>query len=432
MMNPHGRFSGEMRNPSGGSYAPWLKAATYALVCVYLLNCISPLRLHVDMLRYFAIKDCVELGCPPDSDAARDYLPYGYTGLLLILSKLHILHSFVIVLINCVYLFGGLWLVTKMFGTALNPFVLALLVLLNWTVIKFVTHPLSEMQYIFFSMGSLYFFYRYTQERRVMLVLASFACGALAFLTRSVGVALAATLVAGLVWQFRNALILLIRRHKILVSIISLVVVGVIVFSRQLGLNHYTGVFNKQFNEGVTFSRILKWHFTEWSEIGFNTSIVKLLPFIPAGLARMLFIAGGILLFVIFGWLLFIRRNTVPFIVKAYLFFYFILMFDWPFYDPRFWVPVLPLVAAVIAGGSFPKTGIRRMVVGVFLFVYIALGIVSVGYMTYTSLNRKVMARTQANGVYRNEYETVFFGKPQSDTARHIDNAVLSVIKRYN
>ena len=67
---------------------------------VYLVNCLTPLRLHVDMLRYFAIKDCVELGCPPDSAAAKDYLPWGYTGLLLFLSKLGILKSFVIVAIN--------------------------------------------------------------------------------------------------------------------------------------------------------------------------------------------------------------------------------------------------------------------------------------------------------------------------------------------
>ena len=410
----------------------WLKVTFYVLAAVYLLNCLSPLRLHVDMLRYFAIKDCIELGCPPDAVASRDYLPYGYTALLLLLSKLHLLHSFVVIMINCAYLFGGLWLVKKLFVSNLSPFLFAVMVLLNWTVIKFVTHPLSEMQYLFFSMASLYFFYRYTRDKRILYLLASFACGALAFITRSVGVALAAALVTGLIWQFRRELILLIRRNKILVSVIFLIVIGVIIFSRQLGLDHYAGVFNKQFKEGATFSTILKWHFTEWSEIGLNTSIVKLLPFFPAVVARWIFLIGGIFLFAGFIRILFFRRDSIPFIVKAYLFFYTILMFDWPFYDPRFWVPVLPLVAAVIAAGTFPRAGIRRVAVAVFLTVYIALGIVSVGYMTYTSLNRKVMARTQANGVYRNEYETVFFGRPQSDTARHIDPAVLSVIRRYN
>jgi hypothetical protein len=409
-----------------------LKVATYGLLFVYLLNCLSPLRLHVDTLRYFAIRDCLDLGCLADSEASKDYLPYGYTALLLFLSKLHILRSFFIILINCAYLFGGLWFVKKLFGSTLRPFLFTTIVLLNWTVIKFVTHPLSEMQYLFFSMASLYFFYRYSQGRQIISLLASFAFGALAFLTRSVGVALVAALLAGLVWHYRKALILLLQRHKILVSIFILVFIGVFIFSRQLGLNHYTGVFNKQFREGVTFSTILKWHFSEWSEIGFNLSIVKLFPFLPVHIARLVFNLAGIFLFAAFIWLLFFSRNTIPFIVRAYTFFYCILMFDWPFYDPRFWVPLLPLIAAIVIQLPFPNGRMPRIVLSAFFVVYISLGIASVGYLTYTSLNRKVMARTQANGVYRNEYETVFFGRPQSDTAQHIDPAVLSVLRRYD
>jgi len=74
--------------PGVQRYGYLVKAVLYGLAAIYLLNCVSHLRLHTDMLRYFAIKDCVELGCPPDSVAAKDYLPWGYTGLLLLLSKI--------------------------------------------------------------------------------------------------------------------------------------------------------------------------------------------------------------------------------------------------------------------------------------------------------------------------------------------------------
>jgi hypothetical protein len=66
------------------------------------------------------------------------------------------------------------------------------------------------------------------------------------------------------------------------------------------------------------------------------------------------------------------------------------------------------------------------------VIIYAGFGILSVGYITYTSLNKRIFSRTQANGAYRNEYETYFFGKPQSDTATHIDQAALHVIERYN
>ncbi len=142
-----------------------LKWITGLLAIVYLVNCFTPLRLNVDTVRYFGIKECIEFGCPPDSDAAKDYFPYGYTALLLIFSKLHILRSFTLVLINCVYLFGALCLIKKIFGAALRTWLFAAVVLLNWTMIKFVTHPLSEMQYLFFSISSIYCFYLWTKTR---------------------------------------------------------------------------------------------------------------------------------------------------------------------------------------------------------------------------------------------------------------------------
>ena len=162
-----------MENARVQANALMFKLITAIIALLYLINCCTPLRLHVDMLRYFAIKDCIEIGCAPDSDAAKDYMPVGYTALLLVFSKLGILRSWTIVLLNCLYLFGGIWLVVKMFKGRIHPFVFAVLLLLNWTVIKFVTHPLSEMQYLFFSIASIYFFYRYAQERRLLFLLSS-------------------------------------------------------------------------------------------------------------------------------------------------------------------------------------------------------------------------------------------------------------------
>ncbi len=407
-----------------------IKFIAASLVLVYLLNCLSPLRLHVDMLRYFAIKDCIELGCPPDSDAAKDYLPYGYTGLLLLLSKAGLLNSFVIVFINCAFLFGSIYLARKIFELSGKTYLFIAIVLLNWTTIKFTTHPLSEMQYLFFSMASLYYFCKFARTRSFIALLFSFIAAGLAFLTRSVGVALAAALVAGVIWEYREQLLLLIRKNKVVVLILLIIIAGVAVFSRQLGLDHYTGVFSKQFDEGVGFKDILGWHFTEWSELVVNTSQAKVAAYLPASLSKTGFIAAGILFFAVFVYLLF-RNRKIPFIVKAYLVFYSVLMFNWPFYDPRFWVPVLPLVAVVVIMSSFPVSGLSRNLQVTAFTVYMLIGVVSIGYMTYTSLNKKAFARTQANGVYRNEYETVFFGKPQSDTAKQINQEALHVIERY-
>ncbi|MFI5124737.1 MAG: hypothetical protein ACHQDF_05380 [Chitinophagales bacterium] len=414
----------------GDRYIPVIKWTVYALAALYFINCFTPLRIHYDMLRYFSIKDCIEIGCPPTADP-NDYLPFGYTALLLGLSKLGILRSFSIVFINGLYLLGGLYFVRKVFSYLHSAPFFLVLVLLNWTVIKFFTHPLSELQYLFFSMASVYAFYTYTQNKKIIQLLMAFGFAGLAFLTRTVGIALVAALCLGLIWEYRKQLSSLIRKNKILVAVILLCMAGILLFSKQLGLNHYTGVMSRQFKGGVYFSEMLGWHFREWGEISLNISVAKVIGLLPAAPVIGLLIAFGILMVAGFLFICFIKKNRTPFIVKAYLFCYMFLMFNWPFSDPRFWVPVIPLIAAVIAQTAFNGNKWLKMPL-IFLFiVYATFGILSVGYMTYTSLNKKVFAKTQAAGVYRNEYETHFFGRPLSDTATRIDPFVMSVLERY-
>src|SRR5450432_4560443 len=173
----------------GEKQAMFFKWSVYILAIFFFLNCFTPLRLHYDMLRYFAIKDCIESKCPPGADPI-DYLPYGYTALLLLFSKMGILRSFSLVFINCLYLFGGLFFVRKIFNHIRSPYFLFFLVLMNWTIIKFVTHPLSELQYLFFSMAGIYAFYIFIRDKNIWNLLLAFLMAGLALLTRTIGIAL--------------------------------------------------------------------------------------------------------------------------------------------------------------------------------------------------------------------------------------------------
>jgi hypothetical protein len=403
----------------------------FFLGLVFFMNCFTPLRIHYDMLRYFAIKDCIEGNCPPYADR-KDYLPYGYTALLLLLSKLGILRSFSIVFINCLYLFGGVYCVRKIFAYIRSPYFMILVVLLNWTILKFVVHPLSELQYLFFSMVSLYAFFRFTQRKNYLDLVMAFLFAGLAFLTRTVGITLVAALFIALVWEYRKQLLELLKKNKIIAIVLLLGITGILVFSKQLGLNHYTGVMSDQFKGGVHFSQMIGWHFSEWGEILMNTSKAKIVGLLPGGLGEMLFFVFGILGFCIFLYICFFKKNAVPFVVKAYLLFYIILMFNWPFYDPRFWVPVIPLIAAVIAQTSFSRNRLAKMICILYLIAYTVFGIASMGFLTYTSFNKKAISKTQAAGVYRNEYEVHFFGKTLSDTATHTDPDLVDFLNKYD
>jgi hypothetical protein len=415
----------------GANQNLFFKWSIYVLGCLFFLNCFSPLRLHYDMLRYFAIKDCIESKCPPGADP-KDYMPYGYTALLLVLSKLGMLRSFSIIFINCLYLFAGLYFVRKIFNYIRSPYFLFFLILLNWTVIKFVAHPLSELQYLFFSLGSVYAFYLFTLEKKITHLILAFLLAGFAFLTRTVGVSLVVALLVSLIWEYRKVLIALLRKNKLALIIIGICIAIVLIFSKQLGLNHYTGVMSKQFNEGLHLSDVIQWHFSEWGEIFLNISKFKLISLLPGKLTGTLFFIAGLTGICFLIYICFIKKNQIPFIVKAYLLFYMLLLFNWPFPDPRFWVPVLPLVAAVICQTSISLKRPIRIVGFLYLLGYILMGLVSIGFFTYTSLNKKEFARTQAKGVYRNEYEVHFFGRTLSDTSTYVDPNLVDFLNKYD
>ncbi len=418
---------------SEGKWKTIAKAAFWIMAAVYLADCFSPLRFHYDNLRYFAIKDCKEYGCPPDSDAAKDYFPIGYTALLILLSKLHILKGFTLVLINSLYLFGGLWFVFQIFKKNISPYFFFAIVLLNWLMVKYTAHPLSEPQYIFFSGASIYFFFRFKVRKEFKWFLFSLIAGGLAFLTRTVGVTLICALVVGLLWEYKEQQITFFKKNKVLVIASLVVVIGALVFfSSFLGLNWYGNVLSEHFRE-APFLKRLQWRFTEWGELFMNTPSNKIVMYLSGTPGLVLFVAVGLPVFLWFMYHLYFRKNGVPFYLKAYILFYCMIMFNWPFNDPRFWVPIIPLIAALIIQMPLQMNGLVKTLSTLLIIVYAGCGAFASGFMVYTSLDHKAFSKNQANGVYRNEYETFFFGKPLSDTAtRPVDPWVMDVLKRYD
>jgi hypothetical protein len=90
------------------------------------------------------------------------------------------------------------------------------------------------------------------------------------------------------------------------------------------------------------------------------------------------------------------------------------------------------LVAAVISQTSFSLKPAFRAAAYLYFLGYTLLGLASLGYITYTSLNKKELSKNQAKGVYRNEYEMHFFGKTLSDTATHIDQNLVDFLNKYD
>jgi len=95
-------------------------------------------------------------------------------------------------------------------------------------------------------------------------------------------------------------------------------------------------------------------------------------------------------------------------------------------------VPIIPLIAAVVSQTTFAPRPWLKIPAFLYLVMYTLLGLASLGFMTYTSFNKKEFSKTQAAGVYRNEYEVHFFGKPLSDTATRVDSNLVQFLNTYD
>ncbi|MBN9383130.1 MAG: hypothetical protein J0H74_20405 [Chitinophagaceae bacterium] len=405
-----------MRNASFGSLI------IAALLGCYLVNCFSPLRLEYDSIRYFALKDCLEQSCPPGFQAANDPHPYGYPFLLLLLSRTGLLHPFTIAFVNLLYLAGALYFTGKLFQKEKSTVANArlelgvILLLLSYPVIKFSPYPMSEMQYLFFSCGSLFFFHLYTDrgERPGALILAVLFAG-LAILTRTVGIVLLPALTAGLAWHHRTWVM---RNWKIVV--LTVVVAGIVlVMAGGTGSGLY---MNSVRHTGYGWKVLLREHLAEWGQLLLNVPVGKIAG---TGVREMRWLAAAVgLLFVcVVSYQLIRQRKKVPAAAGVYLVLYCMLIFYWPFFDVRFWIPVAPLMVMILLYGSYPR--FFRLVV----IVYVLAGAGANGYSFYTTFNKHALARSQAGGQYRNEYETFFFGKPSGDTSVQVDPYVLHVLE---
>lgn len=411
------------------------KLAALGMALVYLAGCFTPLHLHFDAIRYYAIKDCIELGCPPDSFAAKDFLPYGYTGLLIGLSKLGILSAFTVVLVNCLYLFASIYFLVRIFGKTISPFLFATIVLFHWLMLKFAAHPLSELQYIFFSSASLYFFHGYTRQKGILYLGIAFLFCLLTILTRTIGIALLPALFLGALWHHRERLKRIVQEHKGWLALGLVVLAGALYFSaRQLKILDYTKAMQGQYQDRSGVSVLLEnlqMHFRELGEVLVNMSGSRLSGFLPETAGAFLFFLLGV---GCLCWIVYVtlsKKAGIPAYIRLYLLFYALIIFTWPYYDPRFWAPLVPLFAAILLRTPF-RWPLLRSLAKLYLGCYLAAGALAAAYSLSIGFNKAEFARKHANGVYRNEYETHFFGKPLSDTAVKTDPKVVELLNKYD
>ncbi|MBS1600448.1 MAG: hypothetical protein JST75_19620 [Bacteroidetes bacterium] len=411
---------------AGGIY----RTAVFLAFLFYFISCFGPLRLEFDSLRYFAIEDCLEFGCAVNSGAAKDFLPYGYPVLLLLLAKSGLLKTFFIAFVNGAYLLCSLFFVRKIMGPVNRYFLFFIFLLFHWTYIKLFAYPLSEMQYLFFSSGSLYCYFQFRKNKKWLLLFVSFILATLALLTRTIGIALIVALISAFIWDNRKIVISKQNRLLLFIGIALCITVSFFILMNTPELQHYASAFFKDGIGNTHMAALFATHFREWGQLILNIPIGKIENYFPVTMVGLFFLIAGILAFCWFIYALFRLRSFIPAIVTIYLVVYTLIIFNWPMYDPRFWMPVLPFIISVIMQAPVGDYKLKKLFTPLFVSIYIIAATFAFGYSLHNQFNKEAFARSQAKGVYRNEYEMHFFGKTLNDTARNVDAGVMKVLKR--
>jgi hypothetical protein len=372
---------------------------------VYCLQVASPLRINTDAYRLLSMAVSASEGQGYLVDGQPDQFPNGYPFLVRYMLTAGIANSASLVALNLLFYAAGLcvlWLI----ATSLSRRSLALIVVLwvasSWLVIKHATIPLSDAGYFGLSLAALYCLWKFFNAPLRTAWPWFLAALALIFLSlqfRTVGITLLPTAVVSII--LHHSLYPLWRscgnhKAKIAWSLATVAVAGSAILvwvaqtewfvSQFLAEGSYfqsmVGYFDRQGMLGF-FGRNLGFRLREMGEIALNFPENKLTFLSPAfylaGLA-----AWG---FVGLGCICLVKRGFLPLVV--YVVFYLGLMILWPYYDTRFWIPLLPIFSLAVwswlEDSAVNRKPVRFCVLCI-LVCHIFLGFVAQAFSTRISL----------------------------------------------
>lgn len=372
-----------MAAPANLVYRRLLMAAFAIVSLAYLIQLPTPLRLHNDTIVLVGLGESLASGHGFLYHGSGSHYSPGYPAMLAVMLKLGIFRVWTAVALNFAFLALGLWASSK-----LLPYggVISLMTLLSFVTIKHATIPLTDVIFFGVAMLCLLMFQSGRLWIGAVLVLMAIA-------VRFNGVALAPPLL----W-------LLYKRRPILVlpAFAAVVVVSLRITSLIAPVDKVVA------GHSIVDSaiQILGFRLREFGEMAVNLPSIALPPIGQAILPWV----GALLLTAIAGGM-WIRRK---FFGATEIFFlgWAGILFIWPYFDPRFWLPVLPLIfgyAAVPVVRLVPKEAIA-----VYLMVFAMLGAAVLLVSTRITYAGTSFPDAYGNGQFRATY-CAYYGSCAAD-----------------
>jgi hypothetical protein len=368
----------------------------------YLLQVFSPLRINTDSYRLLSMAVSAFEGKGFLVDGNRDQYPLGYPLVLLTLLKTCLANSVTLVGVNLIALVLGMycfWRISEAVFDSKLASIAAVVSMASWVMIKHVTLPISDLLFFGVSAAALFCalaFWQSGYETKWGWLAAAALLAILSLQIRTAGLALFPPLVIGAVVQ-KNRLVVpqWFARFKwtligggLAISMLSAFWVTTTGWfeSQFIRNGSYFSNFTSSFSNRGVLSQLLEivyFRLLEFGEIALNLPSSKVPALLPVlltiGMIGWIALAYG-------SWIL--RKKAQPIIL--YLSSYCALLFLWPAFDARFWLPVLPIIGLCFIAALTALARRAAFVRGtcwVYLITFVSLGVIALALSTRASLS---------------------------------------------
>jgi len=363
-----------------------LKIAGLALVAVYFLQVVTPLRLHPDSIILLSIGETVAQGGGFLYHGHSTVFPPGYPALIAALIELHLDRVWVVVSVNVIFILIGLLALRRLFKDRLGEVALdavCLLSLLSFVFVKYSTIPLTDSVFFGVSMCTLAVMQRGASHLTWRTGIGSLSLVIACICVRRIGIAMLPPL---LLMILRNVSYsfgrLSVRMRVITLSVAAAIAAAMICVAYATStLSDFTYAMKGHLPIEAVLG-IAKFRLSELGEIAVNLPFSALPPIVRAGVPFI----GGCALLLSFGGLFDGKQFGV---IETYVLSYTAVIFVWPFYDPRFWLPVIPLLITYtwLLLGRFANGKIVPRACLAYVMLFVVMGIFSIVSNTAVSFS---------------------------------------------
>ena len=406
------------------------------LAICFVLQIFSPLRLNKDAIVLLSMGESAAHGGGFLDSGQKTVFPPGYPALLAILLRLGLAHPWVIVCLNIVFLSVGLFaayllLIRQFFADKALVLMICSFFLLSYVVVKHFPIPLTDVPFFCCCMCCLGVMSWTTSVdsnwQFLMLVGSAWLLAVGAIAVRRVGVALVPPLVFMIVSsrQFKSLLKCFSRRTKVIIAVFFVVVgVGTArVVAKTSSLSDFISVAKKS-KVSALILQILSYRLTEFGELLGNLPLTKL----PAKLHVLVPWMGLLLFLLILLGVATKRREISP--TEVFLVCYMGILFAWPYYDARFWLPVIPLLIAysVLA---VKKLRLPKALITIYCVTFAIVGLGVIAYSTRITFAGSKFPDRYGDGYLRPTYCAAFQTCPDGGDPQKVSEKALHLLRVY-